>query len=120
MADGDGEIARPTLHPDQVGVGENLNIGVAVEVQERRRDGRPGAAVAVIGRAATEDAVMGGEHVAQLGHPPAQPGQTLHQVDFQPGLGQVHGGAHPTDAAPDDQDRGCGVVWNCHTSPHML
>jgi hypothetical protein len=101
---GDGEVSGPTLHPDQVSVGEDLNIGVTVEVQEGRRDRGPRAAVAVVGGAAAEDAVVGGEHIAQLRHTPAQPGQVLHQIDLQAGLGQVYRSAHPANAAADDQD----------------
>jgi hypothetical protein len=81
---------------------------MTVVIQQRRGDRRAGAAEAVVGSPAAQDAVVRRKHEAELRHPSAQGRLGFQQERVQPRLGQVDGGAHPSDSAADDQDAVAG------------
>lgn len=120
MPNGDGKIARPTSNSDQIGVGEDLDVGVPVEVEESGGDGWTRAAVAVIGGTPTENAVVGREHIPQLRHPSTDPGHVLDQIDLQSCLGEVDGGPHPADPTTDDQHCSDALIVLVHAASYNL
>jgi len=52
-----------------------------------------------------DGAIVGGKGLIQLGHPPADAGCSLHQVDPKAHIGQVNGGLDASDASADNQNR---------------
>ena len=80
------EVPRLSRNRDQLGVGDNIDIGMFVALHQ------PGGDRA-------HRTVVGGKGLVELGHAPADTARPLDQVDLEPGLGQIQRGLHPGDAA---------------------
>jgi hypothetical protein len=84
----DVEIAGLAGNFLQFGEGVNIDVAVPADLDQ-------------LGGNDSHGAVIGGEGLVQLGHNPANSRPFFHQVDIISGVGQIQGGLHPGDAAPD-------------------
>jgi hypothetical protein len=87
-----GEIARFALDGTHLGVGQDLNVGVAPDVHH-------------LGRHNAHGTVVRRERLVQLRHVAADGALALHQVHLNACVGQIEGSLHASDAATDNHHR---------------
>ena len=96
-SDADTEIAGPAVDTDQIGVGEDLDVGVTAGLHQLGGDHAHGA-------------VIGGERLVQLGHIPADGRLLLEEEHLEAGVRTVEGGLHAGYPGTHHQHRTDGRV----------
>ena len=87
---GDLEVSRFSFDADNLGVGQDIDIGMPAALDELRGFD-------------AHRAVIGGKCLVELRHFPADGRRLVDQVDFEAGFGEVEGGLNAADPAADDQ-----------------
>jgi hypothetical protein len=106
LAQGYGKITRLTFYIHDMGIGQDFDIWVLIVLDIGWGNGRPRAAIAVIGGAPAEHAIVLREHIAKLGDPASQAGRLFNKIDFQPSVSQIQCCAHTPNPAANYQGRG--------------
>jgi len=86
------KTARFALHIEDIGIGENLDIGMVGQFRQFRAHH-------------ARRAVVGRKGLVELSHDAAHIRLFFHQMHFKAGIGDIQGGLDPCNAAADNRDR---------------
>jgi hypothetical protein len=98
VAEGGGEVAGVAVEVEEVGVGQEVEVGVEVALEGRAEGG-------LVGEHETEATGVGGEGVVEEVEGAADGGCRVEEVDGDSLVGEVEGGSHAGDTGAGDEDR---------------
>jgi len=86
------KAARFPIHIEDVGISQNLDIGVVGQFRQFRAHH-------------TRRAIVGGEGLVELGHDTAHIRLFFYQMHFKAGIGDIQGSLNSCNSAADNGDR---------------